>query len=106
MIFDIRPRQTGKTTQIVDSQWRARGILLVPDRQQVQLVMREHYLPVTGYRERRQDPDSYGIFTADQWLRYARHGRSPKPIYIDNVDMVLRELLGDVRIVTATGEEA
>ena len=104
MQFLVRPRQSGKTFEIVD--WVRQGkatdsypfhsrVIVTPNIAQADLIRRTY--PLLDYRE---------VFSLSEW-KNARLGAQPVEVGIDNVDLILHEMLGwpsQISLVTATGE--
>lgn len=100
MKFIVLPRQAGKTHMLVE--WVRKGVetrsypfwsrvILTPNIREADRIRGEYQLDYTQ------------VYSLDEW-RTAHLGPRSVEIGVDNLDWVLRDLLGDVRVVTATGE--
>lgn len=89
----IAPRQSGKTTQMIDAMKKDElSVLLVSDNKAKMSTIQDFKLPVNK------------VLTWDE-LTSETYGRGVRNVYIDNVDILLRRLLGqfEIKAISMTG---
>jgi hypothetical protein len=105
MTLIIRPRQTGKTTELAE--WIKAGsavtywpywdrVIVTFDRREALRVMQKHGLKIGQ------------VFSVDGWRRELQIGynRNRRPeVAVDNADMILMNLLGPFNTATMTEGE-